>query len=60
MTHVKCCQGSLDKVGLFIRDPGWRSRLVCFQGVQKFYTMALVMVILMEMLEMEVVMLMVV
>ena len=56
MTHIDYYQGSLDKVGLSVRDPGWRSGLVCFQGVPRCYTTTLMKVILMEMLEMEVVM----
>ena len=56
MPHGGYCQGSLDKVGLFIRDPKWRSGLAYFHGVPRCYTMALMKVILMEMLEMEVVM----
>ena len=60
VTHVEYCQGSLDKVDLSVRDLGWRSAPVCFQGVLRCYTVALMKVSLMEMLEMEVVILMVV
>ena len=60
MTHVGYCQGSLDKMGLFIRGPEGRSKLACFQDVPSCYTVDLMKVILMEMREMEVVMLMVV
>ena len=56
MTHGEYCQGSLDKVGLSIRDPKWRSRMACFQGVPRCYTMDLMKLILMEMPKMEVAM----
>ena len=50
VTHVEYFQGSLDKVGLFVRDPEWKSELGCFQGVPRCYTMAMMRMILMEML----------
>ena len=60
MTHIEYYQGSLDKVDVSVRDPGWRSRLECFQGIPSYYTMVSMRKILMEMLEMEVVMMVVV
>ena len=60
VTHVEYCQGSLDKVDFSVRDLGWRSGPVFFQGVLRCYIVALMKVILMEMLEMEVFILMVV
>ena len=60
MTHVEYCRGSLDKVGFSLRDLGWRFGLVCFQGVPRCYTAALMKAILMEMLEREMVVVVVV
>lgn len=60
VTHIEYCRGSLDKVGLFVRDPGWRSGPTCFQCVPRCYIVAIMKVIRMEIIMIEVTMLMVV
>ena len=54
MTHVEYCQGSLDQVGLFIRDLEWKSKMACFQGVPRYYIVVLMGVVLMKVFLMEV------
>ena len=56
MSHGEYYRGSLDKVGLFARDLEWKSGLAYFQGIPRYYIVALIEVVLMKMVLMEVVM----
>ena len=54
MACVEYCRGSLDKVGLFVRDLEWKFELAYFQGVPRYYNVVLIRVVPIEVLLMEV------